>query len=440
VFYPTTRDELAALVRTAAEEGRGLVPVSSGAPHIRGGSVNPGAETVSFEKMNRILAVNRHDRYVRVESGVTFGQLLPEVKKAGLRLNAPFLPRANKSVVAAALEREAVLVPKYQYDYTDPLLNVETVYGRGEVFHTGSAAGPGPVEELKADMVAPWGPGCIDFVRFLMGAQGTMGLVTWGTLKAEVLPTQSVLYFVEADELSALTELAYRLNRDRVPDDCIILNNVSFAAAFGDSAAEEAQLRAKCAPWTLLCRICGYERYPERRIAIYEGYLHGTCAALGLQAAKAPKDLPELAAHVDAMLGDCDRRETYWKLRRGALREVGFLARNSRVCGHVKTAEDLCAAAGEITLGVTVQPQVQGRSYRVTCDLMTDAARADAAEALGAAAEKALFADGAFFDCPYSPALWEAVFAARPASTDMIRRLKDVFDPAHIFNPGKLGL
>ena len=95
-----------------------------------------------------------------------------EMAKAGLRLNHPFLPRANKSVTASMLEREGVLVPKYQYDYTDPFLTAEVVYGNGEVFHTGSAAGPGPQEELQADMVCPWGPGSIDFNRFLCGAQG----------------------------------------------------------------------------------------------------------------------------------------------------------------------------------------------------------------------------------------------------------------------------
>ncbi len=440
MLYPTTRDELSFLIRAAASEGHALVPQSSGAPHIHGGSQNSGAETVCFEKMDHILVINRHDRYVRVESGVTFGALLPEVKKAGLRLNIPFLPRANKSVIAGALEREAVLIPKYQYDYTDPLLNVETVYGRGEVFHTGSAAGPGPVEELKADMVLPWGPGCIDFVRFLMGAQGTMGFVTWGTLKAEVLPTQSSLFFVGSESLSTLTELTEHLLCQRYLDDCIILNAVNFAAAFADSAEEEVEICKKCEPWTLICRVCGFERYPERRVAIYENYLSEACRTFGVQAVREPEKLPGFTERVDAMLGDCDRRETYWKLRRGAVREVQFLARPSRVCGHIETIGQLCGGADEITVGLTVQPQVQGRAYRVTCDLFTAAEQAPRVRELGDKAELTLFDAGAFFDCPYTEALSERVFAVNPSSTDMIRRLKNIFDPAHIFNPGKLSL
>ena len=436
--YPNTRENLQEIIRAAAAEGRALVPQSSGAPHLHGASENPQAEQISFEKMNRILKINRHDRYVRVEAGVTFGALLPEVKQAGLRLNAPFLPRAGKSVVTSALEREAVLIPKYQFDYTDPLLTVEVVYGNGEVFHTGSAAGPGPVEELKADMVTPWGPGAIDFVRFLTGAQGTMGFVTWATLKAEVLPQRSRLYLIEAETLSALTELADELLRDRVLDDCVILNAVNLAAAFADSAAAEEQLRANCAPWTMLCRVCGFERYPERRLAIYEKYLTDACAAHGLAARSELTRLPGLAARVDAMLGDCDRRETYWKLRRGSVREILFLTPPSRVAGHTAALKTACADWAAEDFGITVQPQVQGRAYRVECDLFSDAAHK--AEALATAAETALLADGAFFDRPYSAALSDLVNAASPASTDTLRRLKNVFDPAHILNPGKLGL
>ncbi len=224
MHYPTNKEELRQLILDSRQQGRALVAQSSGAPHFHGASENADAETVDFSRMNAIHVINRHDRYVRVGAGVTFGQLLPEVKAAGLRLNMPFLPRANKSVLTAALEREAVLIPKYQYDYTDPLLNLELVLGTGDVFRTGSAAGPGPAEELKSDMVTPWGPGSIDYLRFFSGAQGTMGFATWGTLKAELQPTMTELYFVESSELSELCLLAAQLLKYRIPEECFIIN------------------------------------------------------------------------------------------------------------------------------------------------------------------------------------------------------------------------
>ena len=432
-----TKEQLQEVIRAAQAEGKALVPVSSGAPHLHGASENPQAETVSLEKMKKILKIDRRNRYARIEAGVTFGELMPEMAKAGLRLNHPFLPRANKSVTASMLEREGVLVPKYQYDYTDPFLTAEVVYGNGEVFHTGSAAGPGPQEELTADMVCPWGPGSIDFNRFLCGAQGTMGFVTWATLKAEVLPTQSKLFFVEAETAEPLTKLVNTLTLQRVPDDCIILNAINFGAAFGKDEAEAKMLREKAAPWTLICRISGYERYPEERISIYTGYLRDACAAAGLTALEAPSALPDIAPAVDARISDCDRSETYWKVRRGGCREILFLAPPSKTPELVALMEkELTALPAELR-GITLQPQVQGRAFRVECDCFYAPDEQAKTLEVCAAAEKALFAAGAYFDRPYGelPAL---VYAAQPEATEALRKVKAVFDPAGILNRGKL--
>jgi FAD/FMN-containing dehydrogenase len=280
-FYPEDLTQLQTIIQSANTAATPLVPVSSAPPHLHGASKNEQAETVSFEKMSRILKIDRPGRYVRVEAGVTYEKLMPAVKAAGPRLNHPFLPRAGKSVSASLLEREGGIAAKYQYDYTDPLLNAEIVYGTGDVFRTGSAAGPGPIEELTADMVCPWGPGTIDFIRFLCGAQGTMGFVTWTTIKAEILPTLGRLFFIVSDDPGKLTRLASKLLRNRIPDDCIILNRVNFAAAFSSDAARFSDLIKNSPPWILLCRICGYERYPEERIRIYTGYLQDHCREAG---------------------------------------------------------------------------------------------------------------------------------------------------------------
>ena len=84
------------------------------------------------------------------------------------------------------------------------------------------------------------------------------------------------------------------------------------------------------------------------------------------------------------------------------------------------------------TAGLTLQPQVQGRAWRIEADL--DGAT-EAADALFAAAPD-LMRLGAYFDRPYGR-LPELVYT-EPTATDAIRRLKKVFDPYNILNPGKL--
>ena len=438
MIMPLTTQEVCEIVRDAAASGRALVPCSSKAPHLHEGSVNLSAETICFEKMNHILKISRHDRYARVEVGVTFAELLPALSAQGLRANHPFLPRAGKSVVTSMLEREAVLVPKYQYDYTDPFLTAEVVYGSGELFRTGSAAGPAPFEESAADMVCPWGPGSTDFARLLLGAAGTMGLVTWATLKAEVAPTDSVLYFVESDHPAPLVRLASSLLFHRIPDDCLILNRVNFAAAFAAEESEEEFLRKQAAPWTLLCRISGYARSPQERIRIYTGYLEEECAKKGLRPLPSPGKLEGFASRADQRLRDCDRNEIYWKLRRGALRDIRFLAPPGRTAELSDALSELLAAHPAEDLGITLQPQVQGRAFRIEADLYCAKEMLEKTRLLADSAEAALFARGALFDRPDTPALSQLVFEADPVTTAAQKKLKAVFDPEGIFNPGKL--
>ena len=174
--FPGAKEDVQEIVKLACETKTPLVPVSSGLPHFHGGSTPvKGGITVDFSRMNKIRKIDGVSRYAWLEPGVTFGELMPELKKQGLKLVAPLLPRANKSVVASRLEREPVIIPKYQYDFIDPLLTLEVIYGTGEEFRTGSASGPGTLETLKADKVNPWGPGAVDYFRFISGAAGHYG-------------------------------------------------------------------------------------------------------------------------------------------------------------------------------------------------------------------------------------------------------------------------
>ena len=134
--------------------------------------------------MNRILEIDEFNRRVRIEAGVTWGQLTEELEKRGFRMIMPLLPHPQRSVVTDYLERE---VPTNTvYDYGEPLQSMEVVWPTGEIFRMGSASVNGyPDSESKG--ANPSGPG-IDFYRFLQGAQGTMGVVTWSNLKIESIP------------------------------------------------------------------------------------------------------------------------------------------------------------------------------------------------------------------------------------------------------------
>ena len=224
----------------------------------------------------------------------------------------------------------------------------------------------------------------------------------------------------------------------RIPDDCLILNHVNFAAAFAADEAEEESLRKQAAPWTLLCRISGYARSPEERIRIYTGYLQDACAKEGLTPLYSPCNLDGFGLRVDQRIKDCDRNDVYWKLRRGALRDILFLAPPSKTAELTEGLLELLAAHPADDLGLILQPQVQGRAFRVEADLFCTKETLDKTRLLADSAEAALFARGALFDRPYTSSLSQLVFSADPVAVNAQKKLKAVFDPQGIFNPGKL--
>ena len=142
VVKPTNTESIQALVRWANQTGTGLIPVSSGPPRFRGDTIPSisGTVIVDLSGMKKIININRRNRVAVIEPGVTYTQLQPELAKEGLRLANPLLPRRNKSVVASILEREPMLIPRYQWIMLEPLRTLEVIFGDGELLRTGDVA------------------------------------------------------------------------------------------------------------------------------------------------------------------------------------------------------------------------------------------------------------------------------------------------------------
>ncbi len=445
LVYPDSREEVQEIVGLANKSRMPLVPVSSGPPRFHGDTVPvQSGVIVDFRRMNQIIKIDSLNRCTAVQPGVTFGKLVPELKKHGLRLSMPLLPRASKSVVASRLEREPTLIPKYQFDYLDPLLTLEIVYGTGDDLRTGSASGPGPMETLKSDMVNPWGPGQIDYCRFVSGAQGTMGLVTWATTKAEVLPSLQKIYFIPIANVDDLAAPMIRLLRGRVVDECLALNNVNLAKALAENwPTDYGELKRSLPPWTVIVCVAGYERRADERLNIQERYLKEVCRELGLKPQAALPGAEGKEGAVLELLSGPWEKEPYWKLRhKGSCHDLFFLTTLSKAPGFIRLMETIAAKyryPGE-DRGAYVQPMVQGRGCHCEFSLPCDSSNPDeTAEVrkLFMDASESLMENGAFFSRPYGP--WaEMVYGRYPGSVTALRKLKDIFDPNNILNPGKL--
>jgi FAD/FMN-containing dehydrogenase len=445
VIFPADRGQVQALVKFAGESRIPLVPVSSGPPHFRGDTIpEQGGIIVDFSRMRRIFKIDEVNRYAWIEPGVTFGELMPELKKHGLKLDAPLLPRASKSVVTSRLEREPVIIPKYQYDYIDPLLTLEVVYGTGEDFRTGSASGPGTPETLKADKVNPWGPGAVDYFRLVSGAQGTLGLVTWAITKVEILPSIHQLYFIPLQEAKTATDIMNQLLRRRIADECLALNNTNLAAMLAENwPGDYLELKKNLPTWTLMVCISGYRLRPEERVAIQKKYLFEICENLG---AKPATVLPGAEGREDTILNLLTGywpKEPYWKLcYQSSCQDIFFLSALSQVAGLIQVMKEAAAKYRYPldNMGGYIQPLVQGRGCHCEFNLFYDESNQDEkaeARRFFMEASETLMRHGAFFSRPYGP--WaDMVYANNAAEVAALKKLKGIFDPHNILNPGKL--
>jgi FAD/FMN-containing dehydrogenase len=445
VVTPKTSENVQSLVKLANETGTPLIPVSSGPPHFRGDTVPSvgGAVVVDLSGMNKIILVDRARRVAMVEPGVTFSELIPAVAKEGLRLNMPLLPRQSKSVLGSMLEREPVIMPKYQWDMSDPLACAGIFFGAGDEFRTGQAAGPGTIEEqweMGGVQKAPYGPGTASLHRIIQGAQGTMGIVTWASMRCEILPSLEESFVVGSAKLDILLELASWLIRLRIVNECFMLNSTDLAAIFAKDAEEFKALKDTLPAWTLFYAIAGYEYLPEERVSSYLKDITDLTQRLGVQALKA---VGALSANEILKAVKKPSAEPFWKLRnKGGSQDIFFLTINDKLGDQIAAMEDLANKAGYPTylMGTYIQPVVQGTGCHCEFTLFYDPSNPkelNRVKELSVSATKTLMAKGAFFSRPYGESAG-TVLNRDAASLAVLNKFKKIFDPNHIMNPGKL--
>ena len=206
VVKPKDSQEVQKIIEFANEHSIPVVPVSSDV-HFNGATIpKQGGIVLDLARMKKVLEIDEANRRVRIEAGVLWQQLTDELARKGMRMIMPLLPHASRSVLTDYLERE---VPTNTvYDYGEPMQSMEVVWPTGEIFRMGSASVNGYPDSASKG-ANPSGPG-LDFYRFLQGAQGTMGVVTWANLKIESIPKMDKVFLAPVDDLAYVQEFLYR--------------------------------------------------------------------------------------------------------------------------------------------------------------------------------------------------------------------------------------
>ena len=217
VVFPTTHEQVVALVRTCRAHGVPLVARGRGT-NTTGASVPvSGGVVASFERMNRVLRVDADDRIAVVEPGVINGDLQAALEAQRLfwppdPTSAPFCTVAGNIACNAGGPRAV------KYGATrDNVLALRAVAGTGEEFRCGTPTTKGSTG--------------YDLTRLLIGSEGTLAIVTEATLKLAPLPSaKRTLRATYADVGSAAKAVARIMAQPVTPcalefldDQCLVL-------------------------------------------------------------------------------------------------------------------------------------------------------------------------------------------------------------------------
>ncbi|MCG7629170.1 FAD-binding protein [Epibacterium sp. MM17-32] len=172
VVFPTSREEVADIVKVCAEFGVPVIPFGTGTSLEGHVNAPAGGICIDMMRMDKILAVHPEDLDVVVQPGVTREQLNTYLRDQGLFF--PIDPGANASLGGMVATRASGTNAVRYGTMKDNVLSLEAVMADGTIIRTASRA-----KKSSAGY---------DMTRLLVGSEGTLGLITEITLRLQGIP------------------------------------------------------------------------------------------------------------------------------------------------------------------------------------------------------------------------------------------------------------
>jgi D-lactate dehydrogenase (cytochrome) len=172
VVFPETTAEVSALALLSDRHGFPLIGWGAGTS-LEGHALAPqGGVTVDFNRMDKVLSIHPEDMVAVVQPGLTRIALNEALRATGLFF--PVDPGANASLGGMASTRASGTATVRYGTMRDNVLGLEVVLAGGEVIRTGTMA-----RKSSAGY---------DLTGLIVGAEGTLGLITQLTLRLHGQP------------------------------------------------------------------------------------------------------------------------------------------------------------------------------------------------------------------------------------------------------------
>ncbi|WP_116599677.1 FAD-binding oxidoreductase [Primorskyibacter marinus] len=203
VALPRTVEEVATILRACQAARVGIVPYGGGTGLVGGQVSGDGPQTLvlSLERMSAIRAVHPQENVLIAEAGATLADV-QAAAESGSRLFPLSLASEGTARIGGNLSTNAGGVNVLRYgNARDLCLGLEAVLPDGQIWHG--------LRRLRKDNTG------YDLRHLLIGAEGTLGIITAAALKLSPVPAgRGTAIMAVRDPASALALLS--LARDQI--------------------------------------------------------------------------------------------------------------------------------------------------------------------------------------------------------------------------------
>ncbi len=412
VAFPQTEAEVAAIVRICHAAYWPVVVRGLGSNTVGATVPSEGALVISTERMNRIVAVHAADRYLIAEAGVSNTGIQAAAREQGL-FWPPDPSSAAYSTLGGNLGCNAAGPHAVKYGTPrENILGLSAVTGTGEIIRVGTHTTKGVVG--------------YDLTRLLLGSEGTLGIITRATLKLwpwpEAVITLRACYTNVSAAAAAVTRIMSR------PDLPWVLEFMDRAAL--DLVRGQGVVLPEAAGALLLIEVEGAHGALDRAVGNVSRAAAGP-GCLGVDAAANEREAGELRRARKSL------SPALRCLREGKINE-DVVVPVSQVPALVARLESLAA---EAAIPIVSFGHVGNGNLHVNLLFDPDdpREREEAAVALPKVFQAVLDLGGTLSG-EHGVGLTKRDFIAMelaPPVLDLMRGIKQVFDPHGILNRGK---
>ncbi|MBI5642435.1 MAG: FAD-binding protein [Deltaproteobacteria bacterium] len=413
VVFPTDAKEISLILKMANSEGFPVIPRGAGTGFSGGSLPVEGGVVLSTERMRNIVEIDTENLVALVEPGVVTWELQTEVEKSGLFY--PPDPTSLKFSTIGGNIAECAGGPRaVKYGVTrDYVLGLEAVLPTGEIINTGVKTAKGVVG--------------YDLTRLLIGSEGTLGVITKAYLRLLPKPESVVtLLAVFPDLKGAAKAVSGIISAKVIPATLELIDSVSIKCV-----EAHAKLGFPDAGAILLIEADGNIEAVRKESET----IKRVCLENRASSVKAATDKYEV--------------KDLWKARRAispSLLKIRPDKINEDVVVPRASIPDLIEGIQEIAKakGLLIACFGHAGDGNIHVNVMydkKDSKEAKAAEDAVVDVFKLTLKLNGTISGEHGVGITKARYLnmeLSPASIDVMKRIKNVFDPRGILNPGKI--